>query len=211
MSTNSRQVCNISLESSEQGVLKSFIKVFGHKNFMKFQAQGLPTFPMVNAYAREESVFKKNIKLVPIAKVPKAANIITSHVIFNVKINDDTSYTMKARIAPHGNKDREKAKLKTDSSTCAPTGIRILLSLATLFQCCLAKIDFESAFLQNGIAKRDVYVVPPRESNDKKILWLLLTASYGLVNANAKWQEQSDELFLSSLGLTQLVYVPQFF
>lgn len=211
MSTNSLQVCNTSLESSEQVVLKSFIKVFGHKDFMKFQAQGLPTFPTVNAYAREESVFKKNVKLVPISKVPKTAHNKTSHVIYKVKINDDTFYKMKARIAPHGNKDREKAKLKTDSSTCPPTGIRILLSLATLFQWCLAKIDFESAFLQTGRAKRDVYVVPPRESNHKNFLWLLLTASYGLVNANAKWQEQSDELLLSSLGFTQLVYVPQLF
>lgn len=98
---------------------------------MRFQLQDLPSFPMGIAYAREESVFKKNAKLVSISKVPKTANIITSHVIDKLKISDDTSYKLKKRTAPHGSKEREKAKLKTDSSTCPPTGIRTVLSLAT--------------------------------------------------------------------------------
>lgn len=39
----------------------------------------------------------------------------------------------------------------------------------------------------------DVYVVHPVESADRnKCLWLLLTASYELVNANAKWKVMSD-------------------
>lgn len=41
-------------------------------------------------------------------------------------------------------------------------------------------------------------------------LWLLLTAAYGLVNANAKWQSQSDQVMFD-LGLTQSVHVPQLF
>lgn len=57
---------------------------------------------------------------------------------------------------------------------------------------------------------RDVYVVPPKESADRQHLWLLLAAAYGLVNANAKWQEHSDNL-LQDLGFKQLVYVPQLF
>ena len=62
---------------------------------------------------------------------------------------------MKARIAPHGNKDSEKDGLKTDSTSCPPTGIRALLSIATIHKWPLAKIDFKSAFLQTGDAKRD--------------------------------------------------------
>ena len=41
-------------------------------------------------------------------------------------------------------------------------------------------------------------------------LWLLLTAAYGLVNANAKWHFQSDNLMLV-IGLTQSTHVPQLF
>lgn len=117
---------------------------------------------------------------------------------------------MKPRIAPHGKKDNEKSQLKTHSAVCPPAGIKILLSLTSTFQWRLAKIDFKSAFLQTGRAKRDVYVIPSRESTDKGKYWPLLTASYGLVNANAKWQEHSDILF-NNIGLKQLVYVPQLF
>ena len=117
---------------------------------------------------------------------------------------------MKAQIAPHGNKHREKGNLKTDSSQCLPSGIRILLSISTIKKWPLSKIDFTSAFLQTGAAKRDVYVVPPRECRRKSFYWLLLTSAYGLVNANAKWQEQCEFLFLN-MGLCQSRFVPQLF
>lgn len=62
-----------------------------------------------------------------------------------------------------------------------------------------------------GKAERDVYVRPLRESPAKTTyLWLLLTASYGLVNANAKWQNQSDERLLE-YGLYQSRQVTQLF
>ena len=74
----------------------------------------------------------------------------------------------------------------------------------------LVKIDFFSAFIQTVEAKRDVYVIPPRESSGKCFYWLLLTAAYGLVNSNAKCQAQIDT-FLTSLGFLKLIYVPQLF
>lgn len=41
-------------------------------------------------------------------------------------------------------------------------------------------------------------------------LWLLLTAAYGLVNSNAKWQYQSDNVFLD-FGLKQSKHMPHLF
>lgn len=59
----------------------------------------------------------------------------------------------------------------------------------------------KSGFLQTGAAKRSVYVIPPHKSADRFCcLWLLFSASYGLVNANAKAQVQLDNLLLV-LGL----------
>lgn len=207
---NNVQIPERAVKSSKQDVLGRFITEFGHKEFMQFQAQGLPSFPLSNAYKEEEDTLKRTVQMVHISKVPKDANIITSHVIYKVKPNDDGSSKVKARIAPHNNQDAEKLNLKTDYSVCPPIGIRILLSLAVIFKWCLAKSDFKSAFLQTGDALRNVYVVPPKESENKQHLWLLLAAAYGLVNANAKWQEHSDHL-LHELGFKQLVYVPQLF
>ena len=83
-----------------------------------------------------------------------------------------------------------------------------LLSIATIRKWPLDKIDFKSAFLQTGDAKRDVYVVPPRECESRsRHYWLQLTAADGLLNANAKWQEHGDH-FLQSIGFKQVSYIP---
>ena len=39
---------------------------------------------------------------------------------------------MKANIAPHGYKGKDKDKLKTDSSQCFPTGIQFLISISSM-------------------------------------------------------------------------------
>ena len=115
---------------------------------------------------------------------------------------------MKARIAPHGNKDRDT--MKTDSSQYSTTGIRILLSIYSMKKWPLMKIDFTSDFLQTGSAKCDVYVEPTQEYRRKSFYWLLLNSAYEIVNANANWQEHSDTL-LQNFRLSQSRFVPQLF
>ena len=180
------QVTVREIASIHKEALLKYSKTFAHKEFMLHQAEGLRAHPVWNAYHDEEQKFRKTVREIPIHEVPKNSNIITSHVIYKAKENNDGSFRMKARIAPHGNKDKDKDRLKTDSSQCTPTGIRILLSISALMQWHLAKIDFTSAFLQTGEAKRDDYVVPLRECRRKSFYWLLLTSAYGLVNANSK-------------------------
>ena len=198
------------LQSAEEKLIESYYQAFGHGEFMLHQAQGLPPYATQIAYAREEQPFKKIAHEVAVSQIPKKANVVTSQVLYKVKRCDDGSLTLKARIAVHGNKGREKNTLKTDSATCPPVGIRILLSLATIFSWTLSKIDFKSAFLQTQ-AKRDVYVVPPRECKTRyRHYWLLLSAAYGLVNAGAQWQQLSDDV-LRGFGFLQSVQVPQLF
>lgn len=198
------------LTSVSRDAIEMYYNQFKHSEFLLNHAEGLPEFVTQNAYAKEESSFLANAEKVHVSNVPKDANVITSHVLYKVKQVDDGTKILKARIAPHGNKDREKNKMKTDSATCPPIGMRILFSLASMLLWTLMKIDFESAFLQTGPAKRSVYVVPPKECAVRCFYWLLLTAAYGLVNANAKWQEMSDNL-LFDIGFVQVVYVPQLF
>lgn len=68
----------------------------------------------------------------------------------------------------------------------------------------------KAAFLKTGQAARDVYACSPIESNNRCNLWLLLAAAYGLVNANAKFPSQADNL-ISSIGLSKNTVVPQLF
>lgn len=67
--------------SSEQDVLRSYLDTFGHNVFLQYHAQGLPSFPLQNAYECDEEAFKKTVETVPATKVPQGANIIIRHVI----------------------------------------------------------------------------------------------------------------------------------
>ena len=58
----------------------------------------------------------KALREVPIDKFPENSNIITSHLIYRLKANDDGSLKMKAEIAPHGNKGKDRYDLKTGST-----------------------------------------------------------------------------------------------
>lgn len=202
---------SLTLLTDTTDTLAAMFSHFGNKPFLKFQAQAFPEYVLSNAYNAEELDFKRTVKPVSLAEIPAKANIIASHTIYKLKINDDHSLKLKARIAPHGNEDSSRSLLRSDCSMCPPLGFRIIASLASIRKWRLSKIDVKTAFLQTGQAERDVYVVPPTESSDRnKCLWLLLTASYGLVNANAKWQVVSDQT-LHKIGFCSIPVLPQLF
>lgn len=199
-----------SVASNSPDVLRSIMETLGQKPFMLHHAQGFPQYVITNAYEAEELVFKKFVKCVPKSDVPTDANIISSHTVYKLKVQDDESLCLKARIAPHGNEDSLKSDLKSECSMCSPLGIRVVLTLTAIRRWPIVKADVKSAFLQTGEAQRDVYVRPPRESRDRRHYWLLLAAAYGLVNANAKFQSQADELIMA-LGLCHMPLIPQLF
>lgn len=177
---------------------------------MLHQTQELPPHVTENVYIAEEETFTKTDRKISVAEVPTSSDIIRSHMIYKIKERDDKTLYCKARIAPHGNEDCAKAELKPDSSTCPPSGIRVLLSLCVLHQFSIVKVDIKSAFLQSGHALRDVYVMPPRECPNRRFCWLLELAAYGLVNANAKWQKHSDDTYFKH-GPQSVVFIPQLF
>lgn len=76
--------------------------------------------------------FKTHVQLVPIYEVPSNANVISSHTLYKIKIEEDNKLMLKARIASHGNEDSTKDVLKTDCCICIPIGIRIFTTIAAL-------------------------------------------------------------------------------
>lgn len=90
-----------------------------------------------------------------------------------------------------------RSVLSKACTTYAPTGLRLLESIASVFGWTISQADVKVAFLQIGEAQTSLYVRLPRKSKLKySYLWLLLTASYGLVNANAKWKNHSNVVIL---------------
>lgn len=58
---------------------------------MLYQAHSLPEHTNWKAYRGEESKFFRTIREVSTDKVAKNANAIPCHVIYEVKVNDDSS------------------------------------------------------------------------------------------------------------------------
>lgn len=150
---------------------------------MKFQAQRFHQYVISNAYNLEEETFLKTVKVIPKSDVPEKSNVSKNHTLYKVKVNDDASIKLKARIAPHGKEDSMKGQFSSDCTTCSPSGLRILESMSSLMGWKVTRVDTKSAFLQTGKAERDLYFIPPIESDMRTThLWLLLIAAYGLVN-----------------------------
>lgn len=112
--------------------------------------------------------------------------MIYSHTVYKINYEDDSLWRLKARIAPHGDVDSFKHLLTSQYVTCSPTGICFDLTFAAFGRWPLHTADVKAAFLQTGHGEPDVYVLPPRESDDKRNYWLLLSVAYGLVSAIAK-------------------------
>ena len=72
-----------------------------------------------------------------------------------------------ARIVPHGNRDRMKSVLRTDSNSCSPIGLRLVRSIGSLFSWPISKVDSDSAVLQSGASTRNVYVRLLKTSNSR--------------------------------------------
>lgn len=200
----------MTLKSSEQELLQSMMKVLGQRPFLLHHAQGFDQSAMVKAYRLEEEQYLRTVKVIPRPQVPADANIIGSHTVYKIKTKDDDSLKLKGRIAPHGNEDSDTIHLRTTCVMCPPLGIRITFTVSVTRKWKIKRVDAEVAFHQTGAAERQVYVRPPRESNHKRVLWLLLVAGYGLTNAGAKWQRKSDEAMIA-IGMQAIPVIPQLF
>lgn len=100
------------------------------------------------------------VKLHSIPNLRNDANVISSHVIYKVKVNDDNSLKLKAWFAAHENENHAKDLLRSDCSMCSPTGFRVFTSMESLMKWRLNKINVKAAFHQSGHAERNVFVIP---------------------------------------------------
>jgi hypothetical protein len=81
-------------------------------------------------------------------------------------------------MVPHGNRDREKAGLRTNFATAQFAEIRLLLSLAVLLNFRLSSIDISGAYLQADPITRDIFVRPPTGWTYPNVVWKILRPAY---------------------------------
>ena len=115
---------------------------------------------------------------------------------------------IRARLTARGYE--ETNEIPKDSPTMQKTSLRLILTLATLFGWVIQAVDVASAFLQGNKLDREVFVKPPRESNEIGKLWKLLKCLYGLKDASRQWYLKIENRLLS-LGFKKSRYDPGFF
>ena len=119
------------LQSSEQKILEEIRSVIGDRTASESILQFAPRWILQKAIDKELSEYRRNIEEVDIRILPRDANIISSHHFFQIKHDgQEGSLKLKCRLVPHGNPDRDKDSIRSDSSTAQIHVIRIVLSIA---------------------------------------------------------------------------------
>lgn len=96
---------------------------------MLHHAQSSSRYVLYNACEADKSEFKKQVECVSIADVTLGANIIASHTIYKIKIDETSSLRLKTGVAPHGSKGSLKNMMKADFDMCAPVGFCIISTI----------------------------------------------------------------------------------
>lgn len=106
-----------------------------------------------------------------------------------MKTTEECEHSLKARIFPHGNKDKMKEEVRNDSTTAQFDAIRMLLAMATFLPVRMGVIDKRGACMKSGPINREIYVRSPREWHGRKRgnVWKLIKIPYGVTEAGPQW------------------------
>jgi hypothetical protein len=159
-----------------------------------------------------ESILKNDVwEVVP---GPHGKSVVTSKWIYKIKHAEDGSVEkFKARFVARGFSQKEGIDYDEIFAPVARyTSIRIIISLALVFDWKLHQMDVKTAFL-NGEVEQEVYIEQPegfvihgKESHvckHKKSL-------YGLKQAPGAWYGRIDS-FLQSLGFSKSIAYPNLY
>lgn len=161
--TSSRDIANPSLDGKLLGRdLSSDIEmihsVISSKQVTSSQLAFAPPYIIQKAMKREHDMnWGDTYTTVAADDVQRQANVITSHVVYKIKTDEDGRRAMKARIVPHGNHDVQKDDIRKDSSNAPLFIVRLFLSLATFMGFRSETIDIKGAFPQSGPITRDIF------------------------------------------------------
>lgn len=200
------------LRSDEDLVLKDVYKAIGSGQVTRKSMECAPAWLVKKAVDEEiNSNWSEAYEEVTEASVPMNSNVLDSHFVYKIKIEEAGKKRLKARLCPHGNRDRMKGKMRNDSATARFDVIRLLLSTATLLDFSIGCIDIKGAYLQSGPITRTIYVRPPRELGIRGVLWNLLKLPYGISEAGRQWAKTFEKWILEEAGFMLIAGISQLF
>ncbi len=201
------------LQSRKQLVLQQIFDEIGTSQVNRKSLEFAPPWILETAFEEEhDGNWKEAYTIVPEKEVPAESNVISSHVVYKIKTSESGERKLKARIVPHGNRDKEKNDIRKDSSTAQFDCIRLVLSIAAIFNFRLALADLKGSYLQSGPIKRDIFVRPPKEWNgDRGLLWKLTLLPYGIAEAGRQWATTIEQWMIDAYGMQRVFGISQIY
>jgi hypothetical protein len=156
-----------------------------------------------------ESILKDNVW--EVVRRPQGKSVVTSKWIYKIKHAIDGSVEkFKARFVARGFSQKERIDYDEIFAPVARyTSIRIIISLASVFNWKLHQIDVKAVFL-NGEVEQEVYIDQPEGFviHGKEFhVYKLKKALYGLKQVPRAWYGRID-IFLQSLGFSKSIVDP---
>lgn len=202
------------LASHKQEILKQVKDSIENRLVSISKLEGAPSWVVQHALKEEHDCnWARAYIEVHERTLPPNANIISSHVGYKIKKEEDGKLRLKARICPHGNRDAMKDGIRKDSATAQFDVIRLMLSLATILSFNLGVVDVSGAYMQSGPIKRNIYVRPPREwdGTPRGKVWYLLKLPYGIVEAGRQWALVIEDWLLNDAGMQRVNGISQLY
>lgn len=119
---------------------------------------------------------------------------ISTRWVFTEKFIDGRK-AVKARLVARG--FEEDTAVQVDSPTCSKEVLRLASTLMMTKGWNCNSIDVRAAFLQGKQLERDVFVEPPPEVDNEKVVWKLNVCVYGLSDAPRAWYLRVKEVLIS--------------
>lgn len=134
---------------------------------------------------------------------------LSVHWVVMEKETGEGKKKKKARLVVRG--FEEKEEIQSDSPTVSKEVLRSFIAILSSKRWAVNSIDIKAAFLQSEKFDREVYLVPPVESEcDENVLWKLEKCVYGLTDAARNWY-LTVKSFLLKMGCKQVKTDPAAF
>ncbi len=200
-------------QSEEQRILSEFYKIVGGSPITRKAMEGLPSWIVQNAIDKEVNEnWAGAYEEVCETDVPASANVISSHIVYVLKSEENNLKRLKARLCPHGNRDQEKGRIRNDSSNAQFMVIRLLISISTVLKFNFGCIDIQGAYMQSGPITRELFVLPPRELKSRRgVLWKLLKLPYGISEAGRQWAKTIEYWILNHMNFKRVIGLGQLY
>lgn len=206
-------ITGMELQSNEGDILRDIKETIGSNQVTASAIAFAPGWVIEKAIRQEhDENWTGAYSEVMESDLPNNANVISSHVVFKVKTQDDESLRMKARIVVHGNRDADKDSVRSDCASADMMLVRMVISLTTIMGFNLASADIKGAYMQSGPIRREVYVRPPRDCHRRRgVIWKLLKLPYGMTDAGRQWLLRAEDWMLGKAGMMRVDGINQLF